>query len=152
MIKVIVAFFLITFDAVISPNGKANFDLLPDFIGYAILIYQFYKFRKNNKENNSIKIATKQGMITAGITFAFSYMAYLLDMYGIIYKMNENIVVIMSAILELGFLLNIFMFIQNLSALQGKNSNYQVKRMNMLWKIMFLCILCEYISDRKSVV
>lgn len=146
MIKVIVALFLISMDAVISPNGQAKFDILPDFIGYAILIYQFFKFRKDNSKSDSVKIGTKQGMIVAGFTFVFSYVAYLLDMYGILVKMNENIVIIMSAGLDLLFLVNIFMFIQNLSALQGNEKNYQVKRMNMLWKIMFLCILCEYIS------
>lgn len=146
MLKVIAAFFLISVDLVISPDNKAYFDLLPDFIGYAILIYQFYKFRKGNPENTSVKIATKQGMITAAVTFVFTYIAYILDMYGILYKVNDNLTTMISVVSELAFLLNIFMFIQNLSALQGQNSNYQIKRMNMLWKIMFLCILCEYIS------
>ena len=146
VLKVIVAFLFISIDIVVSPDKKANLDLLPDFIGYAILIYQFFKLWKDNSENDSLKVAAKQGMITAVITFVISYAAYILDMYGILYKINANIIVMLSAILELAFLLNIFMFIQNLSALQGNESNYQIKRMNMLWKIMFLCILCEYIS------
>ena len=83
MLKVIVAFLLISIDIVVSPDKKANLDLLPDFIGYAILIYQFYKFRKDNSENDSLKVAAKQGMITAAITFVVSYVAYILDMYGL---------------------------------------------------------------------
>ncbi|MDY6329041.1 MAG: hypothetical protein SPL51_06125, partial [Lachnospiraceae bacterium] len=110
VLKVIVAFLLISIDIVVSPDKKANLDLLPDFIGYAILIYQFYKFRKDNSENDSLKVAAKQGMITAAITFVVSYVAYILDMYGILYKINANITVMLSAVLELAFLLNIFMF------------------------------------------
>lgn len=146
MIKFIVAVFLISFDAVISPNGQAKFDILPDFIGYAIIIYGFWRFWKQCRENDSMKTAIKQAWIVSGITFVMSYAAYILDMYGVLYRMNDNIVVFLSVLLDIGFLVVIFMFIQVLSAMQGKDSNFQVKRMTMLWRIMFLCIACEYIS------
>jgi hypothetical protein len=150
MIKFIVAMFLISFDAVVSPNGQARFDLLPDFIGYGIMIYGFWKFWKkdsdNGKENSSLRIAIKQAWIVSGVAFVASYVAYILDMYGILYKINDNIVLFVSLLLDLCYLVAIFMFIQVLSAMQGRNTNFQVKRMTMLWKFMFLCIVCEYIS------
>lgn len=146
MIKFIVSIFLISFDIVISPNGQAKFDILPDFIGYAIIIYGFWKFWKQSEDNISVRTVIRQAWIASGITFVVSYVAYILDMYGILYKMNKNIVIFLSVLLDIGFLIVIFMFIQLLSALQGKDTNFQVKRMTMLWKIMFLCIVCEYIS------
>ena len=146
MIKFIVAMFLISFDAVISPNGQAKFDILPDFIGYAIIIYGFWKLQKQSKENVLLRTAIRQAWIVSGITFIASYVAYILDMYGILYKMNSNIVIFLSILLDIGFLVVIFMFIQVLSAMQGKDTNFQVKRMTMLWRLMFLCIVCEYIS------
>lgn len=147
MIKFIVAMFLISFDAIVSPNnGQARFDLLPDFLGYAIIIYGFWKFWRQSDENSSVRIAVKQGWIATGIVFVLSYVAYVLDMYGILSKINDNIELLISVILDTGFLIVIFMFIQVLSAMQGKDTNFQVKRMTMLWKIMFLCIVCEYIS------
>lgn len=146
MIKFIVAMFLISFDAIVSPNGQAKFDLLPDFIGYAIILYGFWRFWKQSGEESSVRIAIKQAWIATGIIFVLSYAAYILDMYGIMYKMNDNIVLLISVILDTGFLVVIFMFIQVLSAMQGNDTNFQVKRMTMLWRVMFLCIVCEYIS------
>lgn len=147
MIKIIVGLFLIIFDFVISFDGKANIDLLPDFIGFAIIIYGFFSIRKNNREHTqSVMIATKQGMIAAAVVFVLSYAAYLLDMYGILSGFNSVINIIISVVLELGMLLVMFMFIQILSALQGNNTNFQVKRMLTLWKVMCLCIACQYIS------
>lgn len=147
MIKIIVGLFLIVFDYVISFDGKANFDLLPDFVGYAIIAYGFFRIRKNSgEERTEVVIATKQGLISAVVVFVMSYVVYLLDMYGILSGVNEGITIIISVVLELGLLLLMFMFIQTLSALQGKDTNFQVKRMLVLWKVMCLCIACEYIS------
>lgn len=147
MIKIIVGLFLIVFDAVFTFDKKGYFDILPDFIGYAIILYGFYSIRKKSGKNREeVMIATKQGMISAAVVFVMSYAAYLLDMYGILSGLNEVITIIISFILDLGMLLIMFMFIQILSALQGKDTNFQVKRMLVLWKIMCLCVACGYIS------
>ena len=117
VLKVIVAFLFISIDIVVSPDKKANLDLLPDFIGYAILIYQFLKLWKDNSENDSLKVAAKQGMITAVITFVISYAAYILDLYGILYKINANIIVITSF---------------NADAIIKKLSSYNIKYFHQL--------------------
>lgn len=147
MIKLIVGLFLIVFDLVIGFNGNINFDLLPDFIGYAIIAYGFFSIRKKSGKNTQeFLVATKQGMISAVVVFIMSYVMYLLDMYGILSGLNKVIVISTSVIMDLGLLLIMFMIIQILSALQGKDTNFQVKAMLVLWKVMCLCVVCEYIS------
>lgn len=147
MIKLIVGLFLIVFDFVISFKEKVNLDLLPDFIGYAIIAYGFYSIRKKSGKNTQeLLTATKQGIISAVVVFVMSYVTYLLDMYGVLSGMNKVIIIITSVILDLGLLLIMFMLTQILSALQGKDTNFQVKAMLVLWKVMCLCVACEYIS------
>lgn len=146
MIKIVVGLLLVVFDYVISFDGKANFDLLPDFIGYGIILYGFFRIWQRGKEKSEVHIAGKQAMIVTGVVLVLSYVAYLLDMYGVLSGFHAGIIIAVSVILELGLLLVMFMFTQILSALQGKKINFQVKRMEMLWKIMCLCVACEYVS------
>lgn len=147
MIKLFVGLFLVVFDFVIGFNGNVNFDLLPDFIGYALIVYGFFSIRKKSGKNTQeLLTATKQGMISTLVVFVLSYAAYLLDMYGVLSGWNQVLITVISVTLDLGLLLTMFMLIQILSALQGKDKNFQVKAMLVLWKVMCLCIACEYIS------
>ena len=50
MIKIAVGMILVAFDYVISPDGKIKIDLLPDFIGYAMVVYGFFKMDKKRKD------------------------------------------------------------------------------------------------------
>lgn len=45
----IIGLFLIAFDYVISPDGLIRLDLLPDFIGYGIFAYGFFKLIRQEK-------------------------------------------------------------------------------------------------------
>ncbi len=209
MIKMIIGMLLITFDYVISPDGMIKLDLLPDFIGYGILVYGFYRIGKNAdvhgeysgskkvpaKENsgraggksgsrgNSKKVvvsksyktnkakanktiissrnisskiaqrnhenmvnAIRYGIVAAIVMFVVSYAAYMLDMYGYLQRMPEAASVCISIFKDMGMLLVMVLYIQVLTALQGQNSNFQVKRMTLIWKIAALCVICEYIS------
>ena len=183
MIKIAIGMLLIAFDYVISPDGKTKIDLLPDFIGYAIIVYGFYIILKNyniysdksNKKNGSksisvkagktlpvkkgknkhkaeetyktnLKEKVKQGMAATGIVCILTYIAYLLDMYGVLVKMPAIAVGTISLLSDLSMLLVMYLYIQILSALQGENLHFQIGRMMFLWKMTILCIVCEYIS------
>lgn len=183
MIKIAIGMLLIAFDYVISPDGKMKIDLLPDFIGYAIIVYGFYKILKNcniysdksNKENGgksisvkagkvasvkkgknkhkaeetyktNLKEKVKQGVTASVIVCILTYIAYLLDMYGVLVKMPAMAVGAISMISDLSMLLVMYLYIQILLALQGENFHFQIERMMFLWKMTILCIACEYIS------
>ena len=45
----IIGLFLIAFDYVVSPDGLIKLDLLPDFIGYGIFAYGFFKIMRQEK-------------------------------------------------------------------------------------------------------
>lgn len=146
MYKFAVAMFLIIFDPVISPNGKAVFDLLPDFIGYVIMIYGFYKIWKDNSEIENMGYTTKMAGVTSALAFVISYVEYVLDMYGISSDFNKYIVVLLGFVADIVLLFVIYMYIQVLSVLQGKNMYFQVKGLTTLWKVMLLCVAGEYVT------
>lgn len=146
MYKFVVAIFLIIFDPVVSPNGKAIFDLLPDFIGYVIMIYGFYKIWKDNKEIPNIGDSTKAAGLASAAAFVISYVEYILDMYGKSADFNKYIVVILGFIADIALLLVLFMYIRVLQTLQEKNTYFQVKGLTTLWKVMLLCVAGEYMT------
>lgn len=145
MYKFIVAFILVMFDYVIGVDN-IQIDLLPDFIGYGIMIYGMYKIKKNNKKNENLGIVCKQSIIVFGISIVVTYIMFLLSMYGVLYSANNGIVATLSLIVDLLMLVSVFMFIQVLKALQGISSNFQIKRLHKIWIITILCTLCQNIA------
>ena len=188
MIKIAVGMILVAFDYVISPDGKIKIDLLPDFIGYAIIAYSFYKIYKNhqanmehiqkNKSSKSISVKAgrtapvkkgkskdkalevdqknlkekvKQGVMASAVVCLLTYIAYLLDLYGMLAGMPVMLSGGLGLGSDLSMLLVMYLYLQILSALQGEKIHFQVQRMMFLWKMTMISIACEYISFSVSI-
>ena len=140
MIKFIVAILLIVFD--FGPiNGNCFFDIFPDIIGFGIFAYGYYRIKAQNQSNEIIKSeaflnSIRTGIISSVIMTIVTYIHYLMWMYGIYGKVSSNIYILINFVMDLLFV-----------ALQGKNKNFQVKRMRMLWGIYGVCILGEYLMS-----
>ncbi len=87
MIKFVVAFIFILFDLVLGVEN-IQFDLLPDFIGYAVLIYGIWRLQKRHGENQEFQAAAKQGILLCAISAVITYLCCLLDLYGVISDMG----------------------------------------------------------------
>lgn len=147
MFKFAVALFLITFDPKLSPDGKAEFDMLPDFIGYVIMIYGFYKIWKRNKEEiEALGSVIKKAEIATIAAFVISYIQYLLDMYGIFQGLNKYLILIIGFATDITLVLVIYMYIQVLAALQQDKMYFQVKGLSTLWKVLLICVAGEYLT------
>lgn len=146
MTKILVGYLLIVFDLIVSPDKKAKFDLLPDFVGYVIIIYAFYKIWKQHHDSKEIRDKLKINGIVSIVAFVVSYISYLLDMYGLLHKQSQ-LVKIGLGILNDGMLVAVlYLFVQVLKSIQGDEKKFQIKRMTMLWRFIVLCLICEYIS------
>lgn len=151
MIKFIVAILLIVFD--FGPkNGNCFLDIFPDFIGFGIFAYGYYRIKAQNQSNEIIKSeaflnSIRTGIISSVIMTIVTYIHYLMWMYGIYGKVSSNIYILINFVMDLLFVAALLMYIGMLEALQGKNKNFQVKRMRMLWGIYGVCILGEYLMS-----
>lgn len=83
MIKFVVAFIFILFDVVLGVEN-IQFDLLPDFIGYAILVYGVWRMQKRHGETPDFQAAAKQGLLLFVVSAVITYICCLLDLYGIV--------------------------------------------------------------------
>lgn len=145
MFKFIFAFILVLFDAVIAMEN-VQLDLLPDFIGYGIMIYGVWKLKKANTENKEFQIVAKSSMILFTVSMIVSYIVCLLDLYGVIVDSGKNMIQIFSITVDIFGLLAIYMYMKLLEALQGNKQNFQIKAMNTLLIVKILCVACQYIA------
>lgn len=145
MIKFVVAYVLILFDVVLGADN-IQLDLLPDFIGYAILVYGIWKMQKIHAENTGFCKTAKQGLLLFSVSTVISYIACLLDLYGIVVNGGHYAVLAMSVVMDILGILAVYMFIRLLTDLQGLNPYFQVKRINTLLMVKVLCIACQYVA------
>lgn len=145
MIKFVVAFILILFDLVLGIEN-IQFDLLPDFMGYAILVYGIWKMRKRHVQNPDVQTVAKQGIILFILSTVVTYIFCLFDLYGVIVDFGVYGVWIASIIMDTLGILAIYMYIKLLTALQGLNQQFQVKRINTLLMVKVLCTACQYVA------
>lgn len=151
MIKFIAAILLIVFD--FGPkNGNCFLDIFPDFIGFGIFAYGYYRIKAQNQGNEIIKSeaflnSIRTGIMSSVIMTIVTYIHYLMWMYGIYGKVSSKIYIMINFVMDLLFVAALLMYIGMLEALQGKNRNFQVKRMRMLWGIYGVCILGEYLMS-----
>lgn len=145
MIKFIIAFAIVLFNIVLSVEN-VQLDLLPDFIGYAIMLYGVWKLKKIHSNHEQLHRPVKESMIIYTVAMLISYVICLLYMYGIIVDGGKYVVIAADMILEILSILGILVFLRLLSSLQSMNTHFQVKRMNTLLLVKILCIVCQNIA------
>lgn len=153
MIKILIGFVFIIVDMMFKiSEGNATFDLLPDYIGYVIVIWGFWGIRKRLENNEEADKVIKKGMLICAIMFVVSYVLCLLDLHGLSAKFGTYVSLLLGLLSDVGMIVMLYFYITMLEKLQGANSNFQIKRMMNLVKIMCLCIACQYVSFSMSMV
>lgn len=145
MIKFVVAFIFILFDLVLGVEN-IQFDLLPDFIGYAVLIYGIWRLQKRHGENQEFQAAAKQGILLCAISAVITYLCCLLDLYGVISDMGMYAAWSAALVTDILGILAIYVYNRLLTGLQGMNRQFQIKRINTLLMVKVLCIACQYVA------
>lgn len=145
MIKFVVAFIFILFDVVLGVEN-IQFDLLPDFIGYTILVYGVWRMQKRHGETPDFQAAAKQGLLLFVVSAVITYICCLLDLYGIVSDLGVYAAWTAVLVTDILGILAIYMYIRLLSGLQGLNQRFQVKRINTLLMVKVLCTACQYVA------
>ncbi|MCI8670019.1 MAG: hypothetical protein HFI34_10965 [Lachnospiraceae bacterium] len=145
MIKFVVAFIFILFDLVLGVEN-IQFDLLPDFIGYAVLVYGIWRMQKRHGENLEFQPVAKQGILLFAASAVVTYLCCILDLYGVISDMGVYAAWAAALVSDILGILAIYMYIRLLTGLQGMNRQFQVKRINTLLMVKVLCTACQYVA------
>lgn len=139
MYKVMIGYLLVLLDISFQIGNDGNrADLLPDFIGFLIIIWGIWKWRKESQK-------FKPFLITVIVAFVYSYVAYVLDMFGIIYKWPDLAGTMISLFSDLLKMATVFIFIKFISDMEKNHGNLQSKKMVMIWRIMMVCYLAQYL-------
>ncbi len=143
MIKILIGYIIMVVDFGIK---GINIDLMPDYIGYVLVIWGMCGIKKAVKDNRDALAAIKKGMIVSFVMFIISYVLCIMDMYGITKDFGTIASVAISVLSDIGMVIVLWFYVNMLDNIQGKDNNFQVKTMANLLKIMCLCIACQCIS------
>lgn len=138
MIRILTGYFLVLFDIVFRLGQQGNkADLLPDFIGYLLILWGAWKYRNGSPEY-------KKFNISLAAAFVYSYAAYILDMYGIMSKLPYMAVTMISVASDMFKITTIFLLVFALRSFKNPRLDIQCRRIMMIWRIMFVCYVAEY--------
>lgn len=139
MVRIMIGYFLVLFDMVFQLGNQGNrADILPDFIGYLLIFWGAWKY--NNKTPDF-----KKFNISLIVAFVYSYVAYILDMYGIMSKMPVMAVTMISAASDMLKVTTIFLLTFALKSFKNPSLDIQSKRMLMVWRVILVCYIAEYV-------
>lgn len=139
MYRVMFGYLLLLFDVVFKlSDGGNKADLFPDFVGVVLIFWGMWKFREESSR-------WKQLAIGLAVTFVYTYAAYILDMFAIMSKFPDLLIMGISVASDLLKMVTIFLFTNMLRDMEQTRGNLQVTKMIMIWRIMFICIFAQYL-------
>lgn len=146
MIQIIIGYILLLFD----PMPKVlYFDLLPDYFGYAFIIWGFWKIKKVAADNETAVNHAKYGIMISATLFIYSYIICILGMFGKLNNLSMVPSIALSVASDIGEIAFSYFLVKTLQFLQEKNEFFQIKRMMLLIKIVAFIDICMYISYSK---
>ncbi|MDD6856991.1 MAG: hypothetical protein PUD71_01265 [Lachnospiraceae bacterium] len=139
MIRIIIGYFLVLFDIVYQIGSQGNrADILPDFIGYLLIFWGAWKYKNGSAD-------FKKFNISLIVAFVYSYVAYILDMYGLMSKMPVMAVTMISAASDMLKVTTIFLLTFALKSFKNPRLDIQSKRLTMVWRVILVCYIAEYV-------
>lgn len=139
MYRVMIGYLFVLFDIVFKLTEAGNkADLFPDFIGFLLIFWGMWGFRKESA-------GWKRFVIGIGVAFVYTYVAYILDMFGVLYKLSDIANMAISVVSDLLKMISILLFINVIKDMEKKRGNLQSVKMTMIWRIMFVCYFAQYL-------
>ena len=87
----------------------------------------------------------KRFVIGISVAFVYTYVAYILDMFGVLYKLSDIANMAISVVSDLLKMISILLFINVIKDMEKKRGNLQSVKMTMIWRIMFVCYFAQYL-------
>ncbi len=139
MYRVMIGYLFVLFDIVFKLTEAGNkADLFPDFIGFLLIFWGMWGFRKESA-------GWKRFVIGISVAFVYTYVAYILDMFGVLYKLSDIANMAISVVSDLLKMISILLFINVIKDMEKKRGNLQSVKMTMIWRIMFVCYFAQYL-------
>lgn len=139
MYRVMIGYLFVLFDIVFKLTEAGNkADLFPDFIGFLLIFWGMWGFRKESA-------GWKKFVIGISVAFVYTYVAYILDMFGVLYRLSDIANMAISVVSDLLKMISILLFINVIKDMEKKRGNLQSVKMTMIWRIMFVCYFAQYL-------
>lgn len=134
-----IGYLFVLFDIVFKLTEAGNkADLFPDFIGFLLIFWGMWGFRKESA-------GWKKFVIGISVAFVYTYVAYILDMFGVLYRLSDIANMAISVASDLLKMISILLFINVIKDMEKKRGNLQSVKMTMIWRIMFVCYFAQYL-------
>lgn len=154
MIKFLVAFILMAIDIPVMLKKNGRFDILPDFIGFVIVLYGYYKMRVQLRKKGFLKKENFKRydviFISTALLFVISYVQCLLNMFGKIEIYNNNgkliIYVLFYLLQDIIYIMTVFLFVEFLDITWMEEKTFPTVIMKNIIKVQAVLIMLEYLS------
>lgn len=146
MVQILIGYILLLFDPMPT---VLYFDLLPDYFGYALIIWGLWKIKGVAKENVNVAFNVKYGIMTSAVLFVYSYVICIFGMFGKLNHMSAVASLALNIASDVGEIVFAYFVIKTLQALQEDKEYFQIKRMMLLVKIIAFIDICMYIAYTK---
>lgn len=126
MYRVMIGYLFVLFDIVFKLTEAGNkADLFPDFIGFLLIFWGMWGFRKESA-------GWKKFVIGISVAFVYTYVAYILDMFGVLYRLSDIANMAISVASDLLKMISILLFINVIKDMEKKRGNLQSVKMTMI--------------------